>query len=102
LVAHPRKGNDRLAELDAINRIGKPKIEGVLGNADGAGGGLDARRFEGPHQLLESLAFDAAEKAAHRHFEILEANLVFLHAAIAEDSDLAAAHAVGGKGIVVA
>ncbi len=71
---------------------------GRLGDADGAGRGLDAGRFEGLHQLGEALALDAAEQVRVRHLEPVEGELVFLHAAIAEHLDLAARQASTGKG----
>ena len=58
--------------------------------------------FEGLHQLLEALALVAAEKICGRNVETVEADLEFLHAAIAEHLDLAARHAGAGKGFVVA
>ena len=93
------KCEDRLAELLALQRIAQPQIQRVLRHADGARRRLDARGFEGLHQLLEALAFLAAQQIGGRHFEAVEADLVFLHAAIAEHADLAAAHALGGKRI---
>ena len=66
-----------------------------LRDADGARRGLDARRLEGLHQLLEAAPFDAAEQVRGRHLEAVEGDLVFLHAAIAEHLDLGAGHAGG-------
>ena len=45
------------------------------------------------HQLLEALALDAAEQVFGLHFEAVERDLVFLHAAIAQHLDLGAGHA---------
>ena len=73
----------------------------ALRDADGARRGLDARRLEGGHQLLEALALDAAEQLAGRHLEAVEGDVVLLHAAIAEHLDLAARHALGRERIGV-
>ena len=98
LSATRGKSIDRLAELHAALGIGEAQLERVLRHADGARRGLDARRFEGRHQLLEALALDAAEQVLGLHLEAVEGELVFLHAAIAEHADLAAGHASAGKG----
>ncbi len=45
--------------------------------------------------MLEALAFFMAEQIVGGHFEPVESDLIFLHAAIAEHADLAAAHAFG-------
>ena len=71
------------------------ELQRVLRHADGARGGLDAGALEGRHQLLEALALVAAQQVGGRHLEAVEADLVFLHAAIAQHRDLAAAHALG-------
>ncbi len=96
-----REVEDLAAELRALERVFEAELEGALGDADGAGGGLDAGAFEGRHQVLEAEALDFAEQVAGRHFEAVEAELVFLHAAIAEHFDLAAGHAFGGEGVLV-
>jgi hypothetical protein len=101
LVGNPREGDDGLAELRALPGILQPEVERVLGHAHGARRGLDARGLEGLHQLLEALALDAAEQVLGLDLEILEADFVFLHAAIAQHLDLAAGHALRGKRIVV-
>src|SRR5438445_6618463 len=44
-------------------------------------------------ELLEAVAFDAAEQVLRLHLEAVEGDLVFLHAAIAEHLDLGARHA---------
>ena len=44
------------------------QLQGVLRNADGAGSGLDASRFEGRHQLLETLPLDLAQQAIGGNF----------------------------------
>ena len=72
------------AELIAIEGIGEPQLHGVLGDADGARGRLDAGGFERRHQLLEALALDSSPRGSRPDREIVEAELVFLHAAIAE------------------
>ncbi len=50
---------------------------------------------------LKPCALGAAEQILGLHLETVEAQLVFLHAAIAEHADLAAAHAGGREGIGV-
>src|SRR5207237_8666052 len=84
LVSNPRKGDDGLAELDAVDRVGKPEIKRASSHTQGPRGGLDACRLEGLHQLLEALSFDAAQEVCNGHLEVLEANLELLHAAIAQ------------------
>src|SRR5579864_4237494 len=91
----PWEGDQLLSELIAFEGITEPQFERVLGDADGARGGLHAGALEGRHQLLEALAFDPAEEPPFRHRETVEGDLVFLHAAIAEDPYLGAAHALG-------
>ena len=63
-----------------------------MGNADGAGGRLNAGGLECRHELLETLALRASEELRDRHLETVEGDVVFLHAAIAEHLDLAAGH----------
>ena len=89
--------DQRLAELLAVFGVLQAHFERVLGHADGAGGGLDAGGLEGLHQLLEALVLLAAEQVGGGHAEAVEAELVFLHAAVAEHLDLAAGHALGGE-----
>ncbi len=98
LVGDAREVEDRPAELLAVERVGKADVERRLGDADGAGSGLDTGAFEGCHQLLEALALDSAEQIGGGHAEIVEADLIFLHAAIADHLDFAAAHAGRGEG----
>ena len=93
LVGDAREIDQRLAELDALLGVAQGQIHRALGDADAAGGGLDARQFEGLHQLLEALALLAAEQIFGRNDETVEADLEFLHAAVAEHFDLAARHA---------
>ena len=62
LVRDAREVDQRLAELNAIERIADAKFKRVLRNSDGARGGLDAGGFEGLHQLLEALSFNAAQQ----------------------------------------
>src|SRR6185295_9943984 len=90
-----------LAELDALLRVTPCQLHRGLRNSHGARGGLDARGLEGLHQLLEALPLDAAEQVLGLHLEAVEADLVFLHAAIAEHLDLAARHARRGEWIVI-
>ena len=101
LSATRGKADDRDAELHARLPVGERLLHRRLRHADGAGRGLDARRFEGLHELLEAQPFDAAEQVFRLHFEAVEGDLVFLHAAIAEHLDLGAAHARRGEGIFV-
>ncbi len=70
-------------------------------DAERARGGLDARRFERFHELLEALALFAAEEVRGRHVEIVEADLELLHAAIAQNLDFAAGHAFRREGVFV-
>ena len=91
---------DRLAELDAPRRVFEAEFHRVLRHTDGAGCGLDAGAFERRHQLLEALAFLAAQKLFGRDLHGVEAKLVFLHAPVTEHFDLAAGHAVLGERIV--
>ena len=93
LAVDAREGDQRLAELLAVLGVAQAELERALRDADGAGGGLDAGALEGLHQLLEALALDAAEQVRRRHAEAVEAELVLLHAAVAEHLDLAAGHA---------
>ena len=97
LVGHARELDDGLAELLAVTGVFQAEIEGILRHADGAGGGLDAGAFKGLHQLLEALALNPAQKIFGLHFKILEADFKFLHAAVAQDFDFAAAHALCRK-----
>ncbi len=97
----PREVDQRFAKLLAVKRILHADIQRRLRHADGAGGGLDAGALEGFHQLLEALAFFAAQQVFALHMEVVEAQLVFLHAAIAQHLDLATGHALGGERIVV-
>ena len=101
LSATRGKLHDRLAELHTVERVAERLFNRRLGNADGARRGLDARRFERRHQLLEAEAFDAAKQIFGLHPEAVERDLVFLHAAIAEHLDLGARHAGRGKRIGV-
>ena len=48
---------------------------------------------------LKPSPFDTAEQIFRLHLEAVEGEFVFLHAAIAEHADLAAAHAGGGEGV---
>src|SRR5690606_7595688 len=84
LAADAREAEDRLAELDAFLSVFEAEFESRLRDADGARRRLDARGFEGLHELLEALALLAAEKIFRLHLEIVEAKLELLHAAIAE------------------
>src|SRR5690242_8501316 len=93
LAEDAREGVDRLAELLALQGIAQAQLERVLRHADGARRGLDARALKGRHELLEALPLDAAQEILRRHFEAVEAELVFLHAAIAQHADLATRHA---------
>ena len=93
------EGDQRLAELVAVPGVAQGELQRALRHADGAGGGLDAGGLEGAHELLEALALDAAEKVRGRDAEAVEGELVLLHAAVAEDLDLAAGHAGGGEGV---
>jgi hypothetical protein len=70
-----------------------PFVERGLRHADGARGGLDAGALEGLHQLLEALALFAAQQVLALHFEVVEVDRVFLHAAVAQHLDLAAGDA---------
>ena len=93
LAGHPREGHQGLAELLAILGVLHPDIERRLGHADGARRCLDTGAFEGLHELLEALAFFAAQQVFTLHFEIVEIDRVFLHAPIAEHFDLTAGNA---------
>src|SRR5690606_30101273 len=88
--------------LDAFLSVFEAEFESRLRDADGARRRLDARGFEGLHELLEALALLAAEKIFRLHLEIVEAKLELLHAAIAEHADLAAGHALRGERISLA
>ena len=79
--------------------VAQAEFERVLRHADGARRGLDARALEGGHELLEALTLPFAQKVGGGHLEAVEADLVFLHTAIAQHSDLAAAHALGREWI---
>ena len=93
LVGDAREVGDRLAELHAFFGIAQRLLHRRLRHADGARRGLDARRLERLHQLLEALALDAAEQVLGLHLKAVEGDLVFLHAAIAEHLDFGAGHA---------
>ena len=90
LVGDARKRQDRLAELDPLPGVAERRFERAARHADRARRGLDARRLEGRHQLLEAAALDAAEQAVARHREAVERQRVLLHAAVPEHRDLAA------------
>ena len=94
------RGNRRSAgRIAAIASICKASSSAALRNADPARGSLDARAFEGRHQLLEAQPSHAAQEALGRHGEAVEDDLVFLHAAIAQNRDLAARSCPGsGRG----
>ena len=64
-------------------------------HTDGTRGCLDTGRFEGFHQLFEAFAFFAAQQVLTLHMEVVESQFVFLHAAVAQDLDFAAGHALG-------
>ena len=97
LPGDARKRVQRLGELDAVLGVAQAEFERVLRHADGAGRGLDTGALEGRHELLEALPLFLAQQVSGRHLEPVEADLVFLHAAIAQHPDLAAAHALGGE-----
>ena len=99
LVRHAGEFQQRLSELAALCGIGQREIEGVPGDADGARRGLDARAFEGLHQLLEALPFLAAQQSVLRHRETFEAERIFAHPAIAEHLDLLARKTFVGEWI---
>ena len=99
LSATRGKADDRLAELHAALRIVERLLHRRLRDADRARRGLDARGFEGLHQLLEAQPLDAAEQVFRLHLEAVEGDLVFLHAAIAEHLDFGAGHALGRERI---
>ena len=84
-----------------VVRVGERQLHRGLRDADGARRGLDARRLEGLHQLLEAEPLDAAEQILGLHLKAVEGDLVFLHAAIAEHLDLGAGHAGGRERILV-
>ena len=90
---HTWEVDQRLAELLAILRVFHALIQRGLRDADGAGGGLDAGRFKRLHQLLEAFALFHAQKVLAFDFEVIEIERVFLHAAIAEDFNLATRNA---------
>src|SRR5262249_1284358 len=77
-----REGEKLLAELLALEGVAPTQLKRGLGDAGGARRGLDARRFEGRHELLEALPLETAEKILSLHRETVEAELVLLHAAI--------------------
>ena len=63
---------------------------------------MNARGFEGRHELLEALALDFAQQAPRPDRKAVEGDLVLLHTAVAEHLDLAAGHAWRREGIGVA
>ena len=99
LARDPGKADQRLAELLAVLAILHPNFQRVLRHANGARGGLDAGGFERLHQLLEALALDPAQQVLTLDLEPVKAQLVFLHAAIAQHLDFTAGHALGGEGV---
>ena len=101
LAGHAREFDQRFAELFAVLTVLHGHIKRGLCHADGTGGGLDAGGLEGAHQLLEALTFFATQQVVAFDVEIIKAQLVFLHAAIAQHLDLAAGHAFGWKGGLV-
>ncbi len=101
LVGDAREGVDRFSELDPVLRIGQRRVEGALGNADGAGRSLDSGTFEGGHKLLEALPLDPAKEACGRHLETVERERVFLHAAIAEHRNFTARETVYRERVVL-
>ncbi len=101
LVGDAREIVDRLAELLPVQRIAQAEIHRRLRDTNGAGRCLDARRLERDHELLEALALFAAQQVGVRHLEPVKADLVLLHAAIAEHADLATCHALGREGVGV-
>src|SRR6185312_3962423 len=90
-----------LAELRALQRVAKSEIHRSQRDADRARRRLNASTLEGLHQLLEALTLFLTEQVLCRYFEAVEADLIFLHAAIAEHTDLAAAHALRWKHFTV-
>ena len=99
LARNPGKLDQRLAELPALQRISQPFLQRRLRHPDGARGGLDARTFEGLHQLLEALPLFPAQQVCCGHAQAVEGQLVLLHAAVAQHLDLAAGDALVGKGV---
>ncbi len=97
------RGNDTigLPNWMRLCGVGETELQRVLGDADGARRGLDARQLEGLHQLPEALTLRSAEQVFRRHGEGIEPDLKFLETAIAEHLDLAAAHARGREGLGV-
>src|SRR5690606_39194991 len=96
-AGNARKFDDRPGELDTVQRITQAEFHRILRNAERAGRRLDAGALEGLHELLEAITLLAAEQVFRLHLEIIEAELIFLHTAIAEHLDLAAGHAFGWK-----
>ena len=102
LVGHARELDDGLAKLAPVAGVAQRQVIGLPGDTDGACGGLHPCAFKGLHQLLEALTRHATEQAVSRHGEIVEGNLILLHAAITQHRNLAAAHARRGKRLVLA
>ena len=61
-----------LAELDTLFRIAQAEVQRALGNAERPCGRLDARTFEGLHELLEAFALDLSEKIAAGNLKAVE------------------------------
>ena len=96
-----REVDQRLAELLAVGGVLHPDIKRRRSDSDGPRCCLDASAFEGLHQLLEPFAGLAAQQIVARDVKAVKGQLVFLHAAVAQNLDLAADHAVGGEGLGV-
>ena len=74
------------------------QIQCALGHTNGAGGGLDARRFEGLHQLLKPFALFSTQQVFAFDMEIVEGQLIFLHPAISQNFYFTAGHSGCGEG----
>ncbi len=85
----------------ALLGIGERLLHGRLRHADRARRSLNARRFEGLHQLPKAQPLDATEQILSLHLETIERDLVFFHSAIAENLYFGSPHACRRKWIVI-
>ena len=96
-AANALKAENRLAELLPVQRIFEGEIQRALRHAHGARRGLNARAFKGLHELFEARAGLSAQKRGFGNVKVVKAQIIFFHAAIAQNTDLTATEPVYRK-----